>query len=533
MEDKVRFLQETVEEIFSLTPEDEAIASSREVVARYLKNDLSISCSIKWAEFEYNGRFIRGGTSRVDSMSSHLVSSMQEDPAISEIVTHAKEYGLRPGQLITASVVQGYFWCVPFTPSNQKEISSSRLRTILLSEELFMEILDLFNQDAELSVSEKRVVYQIVTGSNPGEAAKIDGVSVETKRSQLKKACSKLYCAGQTELVRLMLGQMIHLLYLCDAETSHVQITEEFGSEFFDETTKLSVQRLPNGNLMRFWELGPATGRPLLVIHGCLFPFLLLNARHQLEKHNIRLIVPVRDGYLDDQASSSEYHDGQLVSQTLENLTQFIQLQWDEPIPVLGHATGGLYAMLIAARQPKLFSSMMVMSLNLLQLGINPDSFSSKFLVGIRKLAKDNGIFEVLTNQFQRTAFSNAQATKFVLRRLFNGCGDDLDVVNGFVGEGNAFNWYRKLHGHSVLGISNDFRLIARFKRDTLSKIKIPLAFLHGPNDAFTSTSEIEEFINISREAKLVVLADGGHLVSASHPELLWDEIQNNIDQGS
>jgi len=526
-----KFLNQAVGDIFSLLPTTEAISSSREVVERYLRNDTSISSSIKWAEFELNGRFVRGGTSRVGAMSSHLVSNWGEDEQIAEIVNHAREHGLKAGQFIPATAIDGNYWCVPYSPGDRQETPSTRLRTILLTEPLFMEIVDLFNSDANLSLSEKRIVFQVVNGLNPGQAAQADNVSIETKRSQLKKASAKLFCAGQTELVRLMLGQMVHILYLCDVETSHIQITEQFSSEVFGDQVKLSVQRLPNGRLMRYWEMGPASGKPVLLIHGYLFPFLLLNARQQLEKLNLRLIIPIRGGYLDDQARSEDFHEGNLVEQTLEDLIQFTQLYWDGPAPVLGYATGGFYALMMVKRQQDLFSKIMVISLNIIPTENKSDSFSSRFWGGLGKLAKDRKIFVVLTRQFLKTTFSNNRTTKFVLRRLFKDCATDLGVLNGEIGSGEAFGWFRKLLAGSVLGISSDFSLVAHIEYDYLDDISTPMVFFHGPEDVFTKAAEISDMTANNPLAKLVVLPKGGHLTSASHPEDFWQEVLNTIDQ--
>ena len=529
MRSNIKYLHDTLEEVFSLVPTQDAIASSRAIVEQHLRNDTSISSNIKWAEFSTAGQFVRGGVSRVDLMSSQLVSNWHDDDAIAEIVTHASEIGIKAGQLIPATTVEGYYWCVPYTPSDQKEVPTTRLRTILLTEDLFTEILNLFNQDADLSTAEKHIVFQVVTGLNARDAAIVDNVSIETKRSQLKKASSKLSCSGQPELVRLLMGQMVHILYLCDAEVSHIKMTERFTTEVLGERARLSVQRLPNGRLMRFWELGPAAGRPLLVIHGYLFPFLLLNAQRQLEKHNLRLIIPVRSGYLDGQSGSGDYQEGTLSGQTIEDIEQFVQLQWNEAIPIMGHATGGAFAMLNYHRQPALFSSIIIVSLNLLHSKKRPDSMSSRFLGGIYKLAKDRGLLEAMTRQFQKTAFSSERTTRFVLRRLFKDCAGDLRALDGVDGADKAYNWYRMLHAHSTLGISSDFELISGCDDSLVQDIGIPMTFIQGESDPFTSVSEISNFIKPNPRAKLVTIPKGGHLVCASNPELVWDQVNISL----
>jgi pimeloyl-ACP methyl ester carboxylesterase/DNA-binding CsgD family transcriptional regulator len=525
------FLYKSVQEVFSLVPTDEAINSSREVVSRYIRNDASITSSIKWAEFEFNGLFVRGGISNVDSMSSRLISTPQEDSIIAEIVEYTNASALKVGQLAPTLNNNGFYWCVPFTPQNNTDVPKMRHRTILITEGLFLEILELFNTDANLTKAESRMIYQLIIGLNPTEAAKADQVSIETKRSQLKKATAKLNCSGQVEIVRLMMGQLIHIIYLCEAEISHMQMTEQFSSKFLGSDFKLSVQRLSNKRLMRYWELGPTNGAPLLVIHGCLFPILLLNAKEYLNQYNIRLIIPIRAGYLDEQVCSDIYHKGQLVDQTIEDLSLFIRQTCNAPIPVIGHATGGFFAMLMAKMDADLFSTIIIPSINFMEIKPESRSFSSNFFGGIRKLTHETGIYENLVRQFQKTAFSNDHSTKFVLRRLFKSCKSDVKVLDGDIGSGECFSWYRALHAKSVLGISSDFRLVSSLKDNLLNEVPkdIPVTFIHGSNDTFSNPHILKNYAADSPSATVNVLEDGGHLVAASHPDLIWSAINNSI----
>ncbi len=530
--DSDKSLQETVEEVFSLVPSDEAVISSREVVSRYLRNDTRIISSLCWAEFQLDGRFVRGGVSNIDSMSSRLIFDKTDDD-VSGIVEDAADNGLHAGRLTPTHGTNGFIWCIPYTPATSTELPTTLRRLILVTEELFFEILRLFNSTANLTAAEQRMVYQLMMGFGPGEAAVADNVSVETKRSQLKKASSKLHCTGQLEIVRLLMGQMIHILYLCEAETSHMDATEKFTTDFLGNYIKLSAQRLSNGRLMRYWELGPQDGTPVLLIHGYLFPILLLNAKAQLEQHKLRLIAPIRGGYLDNQTYSDVHLDGGMIEKTVEDLTLFVKQVCPKPIPVVGHATGGFYAMLIAKLDGDLFSKIIIPSINLMKINSDSRSFSSSFFGGIRKLAGETDIYDTLVRQFQKTTFSNKQATKFVLRRLFKGCEIDVGVLNGKYGAGQCFDWYQALHRNSPLGIAGDFRLASRSQEAVLREVPehLSIHFLHGPNDIFTHQDLIRKFATNHPSADVTVLKEGCHLAAASHPELMWDVINSCISE--
>lgn len=408
-----------------------------------------------------------------------------------------------------------------------------RLRAVQITPDLFFEVLDLFNARAGLTKSEKIIAYQVLAGLRPHEAAELDDVAVETKRSHLKKACEKLQCAGQPELVRLTTGQLIHVLYLCDSESPDIRSAELFSSNYLGPEARLSVQRLSSGRLVRFWEIGPHDGRPVHMVHGYLFPFLLLNAKAHLEKYNMRLIVPLRNSFLDDQKHMTTYHKGDLLEKTLDDLADFIRLKFDSPIPVFAHATGFYYCMLLQLRCPGMFSSVFTISLNLLRSSkVNPDTFSSRFLEELRQLAEDRGILELLAKQFQRTVFSNDLTTRTVLRRLFRSCKADIDALDGKLGAGRAFDWYQHLHRSFIVGISGDFGLASLKVGNLVDSSDIPLTFLQGTDDPFTSVPELTAHVENQPLASIDTVDGGGQFMCATHNKEVWEYV-GTFFQGS
>lgn len=523
------FLIDSMEDVFSpLTPEDIA-ESSRDVVRRYLGGNLHGIGEIVWAEFDNGGTFLRGGVSDAELMLSRIITEWRSNSVIAEIVQLVEETELRPGRLIAAGDSEGHYWCVPYRVGNATGHSANRIRVIYLTQNLFNEVLDLFNAEAGLTRSEKRIAYQIVLGLNPGSAADMDGVSVLTKRTQLKMAAAKLQCRSQSELVRYTVSQLIHLLYLCESETSEIRLTEQFGSQVFGNIGRLSVQRLRNGRVMRFWEFGPANGRPVLALHGYLFPSLVLDARTHLETYGLRLVLPLRRGFLDDQPASGIREIGELVDDNVEDLLQFAEGNWGEPVPVLGHNMGGIYALLLATRRPDLFSRAVVASVNLMGGDSERETIASKFVSGLRKLATDVGIYEVAARHFQRTALYNEQTAKLVLRRLFKDSPSDLDFINGRTGSGPAFDWFRQIALHSAAGVAADASLLSGPIDDIIKGVTVPVIFVHGAADPYTSTNELRTYAAHNPDATIRILEAGGHYVSASHAAMFWQAVADCV----
>lgn len=519
------FFEENIRDVFSLVPTDVALSASREVIARYEDGVRPISSAVIWSDFRHDGRFLRAGVSDVGTMETRSILSAEDDPVIQEIVTYADKHGLRAGMLTPSHLNGGFHWCIPYTPPTQNAKPKAGFRTLLITENLFREVFDLFNIESQLTPAEKRCVYQLVSGLRPTHAAEVDGVSVETKRSHLKRAMNKLHCSSQSELMRMMISQMIHVIYLCESETSGNKVIEAFTMDHLHGSIRLLSQRLPNGRLQRVWEMGPANGKPLLLLHGVLFPFLLLNAQEQLERIGIRLVIPVRQGYLEDQTKTNSFDEDSLVEQTLEDLEEFVRLTCNGAIDVLCHSSGSFLGMYLTQRCPDLISRLVAVSVNLAQENPEERTYAASFFSGIRKLSNRAGIHDALVRQFQKTTFSNAAATRFVLRRLFRESATDLDVLNGVLGAGEAFDWYQAMYANSMVGIASDFRMVYTDPGEAISKINVPTFFLHGPDDGFTSPDLMQEYTSVNENVSLKVLPVGGHLVAASHPMLFWTEV--------
>jgi len=532
MSDKIPHLRKSMADVFSFVSINEALNVSREFVQDYLDRAKHVDSQIHWAEFEPDWLFVRGGITDMAAMSSRIIIQAEADTRVKNIIDSVETSGLRPGELLEAADKSGHYWCVPHSSLDIMNTPQNRMRVIFLTSSIFFEIIKLFNSDAKLTPSEIRMVYQIVTGLNPSIAAKVDAVSTETKRTHLKSAMAKLDCHRQVELVRLCIGQLIHLLYVCEAETSHTQLIERFGDKYFGHTARLCVQRLPNGRVVRFWEFGPSNGNPVFVMHGYIFPFLVLDAEEYLRRHSLRLIMPVRIGYLDEQPLKFDldYHQD-AVQQNVEDATMLAEQLLETPIPLLGQGMGGgIYALLLAKHRPDLFKTVLVVSINLMRTDHSDMTAWGKFLKGFRALTADIDVYKIAKWRFDKAVLSTRRTSRIFLRSLFSNSPSDLKVLERVLANAPAFECWREIANQSKLGVETDHYLLSKRREKYLEGLTVPVTFLHAPEDPITSLSELREFTSSSPLAKCALLNRGGHYASASHPSDFWAEIKARID---
>lgn len=525
----VKLLNETVEEFLSAMPPEQVSEQSREIVRSYLDSRDEKFGDIRWVELNAQNTPVRGGISSAETMSTRLITNWSEYPWMEEIVEIAQQEDFTAGALYPSSLTDQHYWCVPYRYTDPAAPPENRVRVIQLNEGLTSQVLELFNQDAGLTSAETRIIFQILLGMSAPKAAEQDNVSVETKRSQLKSATAKLNCNGQTELVRLIVTQMIHLLYLCESETSHMHLTEDFTVRFFGDKARLSVQRLSNGNLVRYWEFGPRDGTPLMALHGYLFPLLVLQSEKELQKHKIRLILPLRSGFLDSQSAGGILQLEKLAEENLENLELFVQSISKEPIPLVGHIMGAVYAMLLAKRSPNLFSKVISASTFVMHEGEKNNTFATQFTSGLRKLANNVGIYEVAIRQFQKVILMNERMTKITLRRLFRESPHDLAVINGDERFKPVFEWFQMISLNSVLGISSDLNLMSGSIEKYVRDVPVDLHFIHSADDPYTKPEFIKSLARNNARSTCTVLKEGGHYASASRPEIFWNAVAEKL----
>ncbi|MCB1421288.1 MAG: hypothetical protein KDJ69_02225 [Nitratireductor sp.] len=204
--------REALDTVFSLLPAHSAVSAIERITER-ASDDVKLEAfEIRWAEFELDGRFVRGGVSDMSDLTTHIITDSQRDFGIDLLVRRAAQGNLVAGTLDWISRHDLLLWYLPYRFHDGKGRTGIRLRGLIISDDLFGRIMATFNGASQLTAAEKRTIFQIVGGLELRQAAELDNVSYETKRAHTKAACEKLQCAGQKDLVRKAMGQLFHLM---------------------------------------------------------------------------------------------------------------------------------------------------------------------------------------------------------------------------------------------------------------------------------------------------------------------------------
>lgn len=512
-------LEESLAEVFSILPEPTVKGAVRQ--AMDLAGQTSAAAlDFAWADLSTEGTFLRGGVSALDGQTSDLHAKAAGVPRLEAIADEARE-SCRPGAMVPADDGEALIWFLPRSEEDPDHGAVNRVRGVHVTSAVFDEVVTLFNADARLTRAERRVIWQLCIGLRTRDAAERDGVSVETKRTHVKSAVAKMACAGQTELVRTAVGQLFHLVSVSERNASRTRVAEAFIGRFLGGEVRLTTTHLPGGRLVRVIDAGDPMGTPVLVAHGMLMPAMLIGMQQVLQDVGVRLIVPLRRGYLDAQSPTDLLYAQDVAEGSIDDLIAFAAQTFRRPVPLVGTSLGCSYAVAAIDQRPDLFTALHLVSTHLPDAAVRGTGMASRFFASLKALGNDPGFLRLVSWQF-RKHYADEKTVRAAFRKLMSPL--DLDILEGGRGGTSAYTWFVDFYRSSIFGIAEDFRMSMGDWRERLPQIERPARIVHGRHDGFSPCDEIAVFAG-KAGTPMQTIEDGGHLIYTSHPRAVWEQV--------
>ncbi len=506
---------------FSLLPANKARKAKQNLLEVVAGGGFIRRLLLKWSEHDAQGNFRRGGITDMIDRSTRLVANSQEDGDVQLLAAGARVDELRAGALRLLPSNDRFAWYLPFSPTTHDDEPSLRLRGLMVTEPVFWEALEQMNPGLDLTPAERRVLFQITAGLTPRVAAKQDAVSFETKRAHIKTASAKMHFAGQTDLVRKVLGQLVHLLWVSEGEVAHSEPVERFVERYLADDVRLVLRRLPGGRLLRLLECGPQDGRTVVMIHGMMFPISLVGLSRHLEATRIRLVVPIRPGFLESRPAAELAGRTDLVAAAIADLAALLNHEGGKPVVILGQSLGAMLAIRFANRHPELVSQLILQSINLTGGDRSGGGASGHFYGGLKSLSQQPDLFKLVNWQFKKY-YADRRTGRQILSRLFANSVVDMAALDGETTGTEAYAMFAELYASSVFGMSADFDFVMNAWQREARAIGKPITFVHGDCDPLTGTEEIRPFVDHGPSNRLVTVRGGGHFIAVSHARETW-----------
>ncbi|MCV0428908.1 MAG: alpha/beta hydrolase, partial [Roseibium sp.] len=359
------------------------------------------------------------------------------------------------------------------------------------------EILKEKSSAGGLTPSEVRLLHSLLSGLTIRQSASETGHSYETKRSQLKSLGAKLAVSSQNELIRLTTLWIFNAVQERIAATAQNSKSDaDFARSFFSTHYRNQVRyfQISSGERspIRFAEAGAAGGTPLVLLHGNVLPPLKTSFFEALTQEKIRLILPLRDGFL---TNSVEYIPAQ---QQLENHTRQLDMLLhflsQKSVDFLAYGTGSAYAMDFAIKHPASVDRLVfAASSYFMSRGQSP---VNKFMRNVRKLSIESEHGTHLLIVFYARLLRKERDMLNTLRKAYAQCALDSEILEAFCADPLGRRFFVDGYQASLSSISVDWRMSQRDVWSRFTELGRHAELIHGRDDPLNSFDLVADFVD-------------------------------------
>ena len=150
--------------------------------------------------------------------------------------------------------------------------------------------------DTPLSEAEFLLFVDLAAGLSVEDAALRAGVALSTRRKQLQNCFRKLGVSSQGELISLANRVVFRLSEALQARSKHGNGDWTAYLPFLPSGVRCGVIESSDHKAVRYLEVGPVTGKAVIVLHPMLFPNIDEEDVKLCEALGVRMIWPVRAG---------------------------------------------------------------------------------------------------------------------------------------------------------------------------------------------------------------------------------------------
>jgi pimeloyl-ACP methyl ester carboxylesterase/DNA-binding CsgD family transcriptional regulator len=407
---------------------------------------------------------------RVNGLYQPLLADQRSHPVWHEISSaRARGCGSSAGVVLPHHLVL-------FVP----ERHDAPAEALLVPDEEIRDFLIPVSGVGRLSTGEIRVLKQVICGIDLADAARADGVTRETKRTQFKSVARKFECHSQVEVASLSLTRLLLALRAEPAASINGgdALFRELAGRFLPEGRTLEIVA-DSGQRHRFVDIGPHDGRVIAMAHPQVLPDIRAMDVRRLHEQGLRLVVPLRAGAMTDVDAALD--PPQHLNHAIEGIdllrTHFAGAQVD----LLGCISGVPYALTYARTFPARVRS--------LALAGSPAGLASTGSVaaairqGFYQLAGEHWPVLSRVLDFYGRRINRPETFRSLLSRHYRQSLSDLKVIEAEFAAPHFGERARRLFVSSMGSIKHDFLNQARLDWGQVPSGIFPILFLHGAHD--------------------------------------------------
>lgn len=392
--------------------------------------------------------------------------------------------------------------------------SGDTIRLVYSDHATILNVLGEIAPDISLSPAELHLLMQMLSGKSLRESAVIDDVSYETKRSQFKSLAARTGFRTQNEVIRQsLLALSVHALDSAGNSSSDksdkLDADQNFLNLYYPGIFRLHKISTSQKHLLRVIEAGPVSGAPIVFAHSQTLPPPSQFKSNWLHKNNIRLIIPLRPGLLDEKAERAGIDDH--LEHSTSDLAETINLFCRGKARLIAQSTGAAYAVHLARRFPNIVSQITIAAAA--YLGKHDNRSIDGLVRGLKQLALHSNFLTEKVYDHHLSKMSSKAGFQTIIQSAYGNSAPDMKIFQDIFAAPLGHSWIYESYRLSRGSVVSDVLMPGMDVWKDVENIRTPTLFLHGASDPVNVLTDAGEIHKRFQSSDFVELPDDGQSI--------------------
>ncbi len=408
-------------------------------------------------------------------------------------------------------------------------------RLLLFSRDFISALFERLFPLEKITMAEQNTILQCLSGLTLKEAATLDGVSYETKKSQLKSVFQKTDIKRQQVLSSFLIAHLTLAVASDYARKSSPQGTDEqffsYVDQYMGEHVRGSVIQDRSKTRIRLIEIGDPSGTPMVCIHHLGIINFSPDEIKEITRQRIRLICPLRQGAMGsrDQRISFEEH----IEHAIAGIDLAVSLIPERQVTVVSLLSGCLYALQYLRRYPEKIQRLILISASC--RAAKAKYSLSGFKRTIHNLASKNQTLFNATVAYLVSRVEKPEQLRKVWKESLKECEVDYRLIDTLFDDPKQVQAMQYRFKHSLISIVRDLQIQAESNWQPLTAApeNLPVHFIHGSIDKTIPIKNVQDIVDWRKENHLHVIEGAGNWMFGDFMRAVFSEVRLISDSSS
>lgn len=374
-----------------------------------------------------------------------------------------------------------------------------------------------------------RLIACYLGGLSLTGGAKLDGKSVETRKSQARELRRRLGLERAEDVSRTVGARLVSEVskVLSGGGWHNSESFVQYTSTYLPDGVRPLVLLDGGQQPFRILDMGPKTGRPVIVLHAMILPDIRKQDIALLHELDLRLLWPLRNGLCAPEDPT--FHEEEQIRHACQGIDIARRVFCEGKIDILSFAASSKIALAYAREN---------------RAGINALYFAASCVLegrpesGVRRLAKgmltlagrNETLMSATMDYFRRSILTPERFPRFI-RNQFRVSQADSRIVEAELTGPFAGERFRTALVGSIPSARHDFGFQRALDWEIASTLGLEMHFLHGDDDPIHPLPLIERLAGSLSNAQLHVIEKAGQLLYHEHLRGVLTPLADRIRQ--